>query len=133
MGYKTGFGRPPKHTQFRKGESGNPNGRPKGSKNVHALFDKICEEIIMVNGATGPRRMSKLRAGITQLVNKAARGDLKAIGMLMQWKKEIGELAPILPQPIFIREFVGPLDVQNVAPQVYPSDPVEETDEDDEG
>ena len=133
MGYKTGFGRPPKHTQFRKGESGNPNGRPKGSKNVHALFDKICEEMIAVNGATGPRKMSKLRAGITQLVNKAARGDLKAIGMLMQWKKEIGELAQILPAPVFIREFVSPAGVRTQEPDVYPAKRVEETDEDDEG
>src|ERR1035437_2461604 len=133
MGYKTGFGKPPKHTQFRKGKSGNPNGRPKGSKNVHALFDKICEEIIMVNGATGPRRMSKLRAGITQLVNKVARGDLKAIGMLMQWKKEIGELAPILPTPIFVRNFVDPKGVQTIEPDVDDEDRVEKIDEDDGG
>jgi len=132
MGYKTGFGRPPKHTQFRKGESGNPSGRPKGSKNVHALFDKICEEIITVNGATGPRSMTKLKAGITQLVNKAASGDLKAIGMLMQWKKEIGELAPILPTPIFVSQFVDPEDVRTVEePDVYPTDR-EDAPEDDE-
>jgi hypothetical protein len=118
MGYKTGFGRPPKHTQFRKGQSGNPQGRPKGTKNFGALFDKVCEEMVTVNGVSGPRSMTKLRAGLTQLVNKAASGDLKAIGMLIQWKKEVEDLAPILPTPIFVREFVGPRDVQTVAPDV---------------
>jgi Family of unknown function (DUF5681) len=118
MGYKTGFGRPPKHTQFRKGQSGNPLGRPKGSKNFRALFDKVCEEMVTVNGASGQRNMAKLSAGLTQLVNKAANGDLKAIRMLIQWKKEVEDLAPILPTPIFVREFVGPRDVQTVAPVV---------------
>jgi len=131
MGYKTGFGRPPKHTQFRKGESGNPNGRPKGSKNAHALFEKICEELVTVNGVTGPRRMTKLKAGLTQLVNKAASGDLKAIGMLMQWKKEIGELAPVLPAPIFVTEFVRPKSMRTIEPDVDEEDRGEEIDEND--
>lgn len=31
-GYDVGYGRPPEETRFKKGQSGNPRGRPKGSK-----------------------------------------------------------------------------------------------------
>ena len=37
--YEIGYGRPPKHTQFKKGQSGNPEGRPKGIKSLSTELD----------------------------------------------------------------------------------------------
>ena len=54
----------------------------------------------MVKEPGGPRYMSKLEAGITQLVNKAAGGDLKAIREAIQWIKEFEDQAPLLPPPV---------------------------------
>ena len=31
--FEVGFGRPPRSTRFKPGQSGNPNGRPRGAKN----------------------------------------------------------------------------------------------------
>jgi Family of unknown function (DUF5681) len=108
--YLTGFRKPPKHTQFRKGVSGNPNGRPKGSKNLASIFRKISEEKVQVNGPKGLRYISKLEAGITQLANRAAKGDLKAIRELIYWKRTFGDVAPTLAPPIFNINFCDPED-----------------------
>jgi len=73
-----GFGKPPKHTQFRKGQSGNPKGRPKGSKNINVLIRKALEEKVTVKGPGGTRSMSKCEAALMQQANKAANGDPRA-------------------------------------------------------
>lgn len=77
--YEVGFGKPPKWSQFQKGSSGNPRGRPKGSTSVPALIRKIFEEKIRVKGSNGHDTMMKIEAAVTQLANKAAGGDVKAI------------------------------------------------------
>ena len=103
----TGYGKPPKHSQFQKGVSGNPKGRPKGSKNVSTLFRKIIHEKVRVNGPRGPRWISKLEASLTQLVNQAATGDPKAIRELIHWTKVFGDAAPNTPAPVFNIRFLS--------------------------
>jgi hypothetical protein len=85
--YSVGFGKPPKHARFRKGESGNPKGRPKGSKNLATIVHKISRELVSVNVNGKPVRMSRLEASIHQLANKAATGELKAIRELLYWSR----------------------------------------------
>ncbi len=44
--YEIGYSRPPAHSQFKPGQSGNPSGRPPGSRNVKKnLLDVGNEEI----------------------------------------------------------------------------------------
>jgi hypothetical protein len=78
-----GFGKPPKHTQFRKGVSGNPRGRPKGSKNVATVLASMLREKVVVNENGRRRVMTKLDAAVAQLVNQATSGDLGALRQLM--------------------------------------------------
>ncbi|MGB8480717.1 MAG: DUF5681 domain-containing protein [Acidobacteriaceae bacterium] len=111
---ETGYGKPPKKTRFRKGQSGNPRGRPKGSRSFTSVFRDVCAEKVTVKGPRGPRTMTKVEAGLTQLANKAASGDLKAIQHLIRWNKDFGQLEPRLPTPIFGREFVSPKDVRRI-------------------
>jgi hypothetical protein len=83
--YEIGYGKPPKHTQYAKGQSGNRNGRPKGSFNLVARFMKIINERIKVTKNGRPCSMAKFDATITQMVNKAASGDMRATRELHNW------------------------------------------------
>lgn len=81
--YAVGYGRPPRHTQFKKGRSGNPKGRPKLSKNVATLARDALYAQVDVNENGRRRRVSKLEVGFTQLANRIAKGDLVAIRLLL--------------------------------------------------
>jgi Family of unknown function (DUF5681) len=77
-GYEVGYGKPPKASQFAQGRSGNPKGRPRGSKNLATLVLKESRQPVRINGPHGARTVSKLQAAIMQLGNKSAQGDLRA-------------------------------------------------------
>ena len=79
----------PKRTQFRKGTSGNPKGRPKGSKNLTTLIMEAARDKVTVDIDGKPRRISALQATVTQLANKASRGDQKA---MVQFLDRIAEV-----------------------------------------
>lgn len=76
--YEVGYGKPPKESQFARGHSGNPRGRPRGSKNLATLVLKESRQPVRINGPSGARTVSKLQAAIMQLGNKSAQGDLRA-------------------------------------------------------
>jgi hypothetical protein len=78
-----GYGNPPRHTRFKKGASGNPQGRPKGTLNAATVLKRILCETVVIYENGQPRTVTKLEAVLTQLVNKALPGDLKALQLLM--------------------------------------------------
>jgi hypothetical protein len=97
--YDVGYKKPPKSSQFKKGHSGNPKGRPKGSKNLFSMVLKESQEKVRINGPRGPRTVTKAQAGLMQLSNSAAKGDLRAIRQLTELIKASEEsLAPNVPE-----------------------------------
>jgi hypothetical protein len=78
-GYRIGYGNPPKRTQFKKGQSGNPRGRPKGGRNLATDLAAELGEHVTVREDGRPRRMSKQRALIKSLMAKALQGDVRAV------------------------------------------------------
>ena len=76
--YKIGFGRPPKHTRFEKGRSGNPKGRPKGKKNLKTELEEELGERIIVREGGKAKKVSKQRAILEGQAAKAAQGDTEA-------------------------------------------------------
>lgn len=76
--YDVGYGKPPQKGQFQPGKSGNPRGRPKGSKNLASVVLREARKPVRVNGPRGVRTVTKVEATVMQLANQAAQGDLAA-------------------------------------------------------
>ncbi len=89
--YEVGYGKPPAKNRFQKGASGNPKGRPKGSKNLATVVLKESRQFVHINGPRGIRTVTKLEAAVMQLSNKSAQGDLRAqreFFALVHWSEE---------------------------------------------
>jgi hypothetical protein len=81
--YDVGRGKPPRHAQFKKGQSGNPAGRPKGSRNFRT---EIMNELLsQVTAKENGRqiKISKRQAVVKSVIAKAAGGDMKAAELII--------------------------------------------------
>jgi hypothetical protein len=98
---EVGYGRPPRASQFKPGQSGNPKGRPKGSLNLVTVLARALRERVVINEGGRRREISKLEAAVKQLTNKAASGDARAIQMLLgltQAVEQRSDPAPSAPE-----------------------------------
>jgi hypothetical protein len=85
--YAANYRKPPLHTRFKKGQSGNPRGRPK--KNLPALLVAALNEPVFVTIDGERRKITKREAVITQLVNESAGANLRATKMLIDMMKDV--------------------------------------------
>ena len=98
--YEVGYGKPPCHTRFVKGRSGNPRGRPPGSKNFTTLLREALNEPVIVTENGGRRKVSKRQAIIAQLVNRSATADFRAIKILLDIVRDMErQTEPTTPEP----------------------------------
>jgi hypothetical protein len=103
--YEIGYGKPPRHTRFEPGRSGNPRGRPAGSKNLSSLLSKALDAPVIVVENGRRRRIAKRQAIITQLVNRSAQADLKATQLLLTILRDLeGRADPGAADPDKITE-----------------------------
>jgi hypothetical protein len=85
-----GFGRPPKKTQFKKGVSGNPRGRPKKAADFKTdLAAELQERIVMTENGK-QRRVTKQRAFVKTLTAAAIKKDIRAVNALLACIKYFG-------------------------------------------
>lgn len=97
--YEVGYAKPPKHSRFKPGESGNPNGRPSGTLNFASVLLRTLRERVVINENGKRTVITKLEASVKQLVNKAASGDMRAMNQLfglarMAEESVASEMAP---------------------------------------
>ena len=103
--YEVGFGKPPAHTRFAKGRSGNPRGRPKGSNNLATLLEQELNAPVPINENGQRTSVTKLQAAVKQLVNKAASGEPRALQQLLGLNRLLDESAGETALEPIAREF----------------------------
>jgi hypothetical protein len=80
---KVGYRKPPARTRFQPGQSGNPNGRPKGSVNLKTDLRSELSEQIRIREGERSLKVSKQRAMLKALVAKALKGDARAANVVL--------------------------------------------------
>jgi len=78
-GTERNYRKPPKASQFKPGQSGNPKGRPKGVRNFETDLDEALRALGEVKTNGGVRRITMQKALLQTLAEKARDGDLRAI------------------------------------------------------
>jgi uncharacterized protein DUF5681 len=92
-----GYCNPPEHTRFQRGQSGNPQGRPKGTLSMATVLERTLREKVVITENGKRRTITKLEAAIKQLSNKAASGELKALQLLAALVRSAEERAVQAP------------------------------------
>jgi hypothetical protein len=82
--YSVGYKKPPRHTQFKHGQSGNPKGRPKKVDRLADLLWKWCLTMVTIADNGKRKRVSMLEAIVRQHLNKAASGDTKSAAIVFR-------------------------------------------------
>ena len=98
--YKIGYGRPPKHSQFRKGICPNPKGRGKGRDlDLDGILNEVLHARIAFRENGRVKHAPRLELAIRRLAAKAAKGDVASAALLLKvWAhaKKHGDSGPII-------------------------------------
>ena len=92
--YPIGYRRPPASGQFKKGSSGNPKGRPKGSRNFLTLLETELAQKIVVSENGKKKSITRLKAMVKRIVSGALQGDQKQLLTLVEILRKSGGLEP---------------------------------------
>ena len=90
--YEVGYGRPPKHTRFKPGQSGHPKGRPRGQRNLSTMIREVLNEKVALREGDRTRKVPKGVAVFIRVLNGALHGDRKDTIAYFQFIQRAGLL-----------------------------------------
>ena len=90
---RVGYRRPPKHSRFQRGQSGNPGGRPPGVKSLSGIVRKIVGQKVTVTENGRTRRIPRIEAILLRAASEASRGDVASLRLVLQLAERHGESA----------------------------------------
>ncbi len=82
--YQVGYRKPPKHSRFQPGKSGNPKGKPLGAKHAATVLKRTLLEAVEVKQSGRTIKTTKLHVIAMQVVNQAMRGEYASIVLLLE-------------------------------------------------
>ena len=88
--FAVGYGRPPVHSRFKPGKSGNPKGRVKQSRNMRTIVQQVLNEDMQIREGGRLRRMSAMEALVRTTLTRSFKGDPKALVSLIVIMKQSG-------------------------------------------
>lgn len=121
---KRGYCRPPLHSRFKPGQSGNPKGRPKQSRNLRTIVKQVLSEDMQIREGGRLRRMSAMEAVVRTIRARAFKGDPKALASLIVLARLCGltesdeAIADLLHGPEYdaiIDDFLARNGIENAA------------------
>jgi len=102
--YQVGYAKPPRHSRFKPGQSGNPKGRPKGAQSLNTIVRKRMLETVPLKTARGIKQVRKVEALFIKAMEVASKGEMRAIERLFAM------YASAVPEPREASDPTGPID-----------------------
>jgi hypothetical protein len=91
---KVGYCKPPQHSRFKPGQSGNPRGRPRKNRDIQAMIKRELDSTVVLKEGGRELRLSKREALIKQLVNRAISGEVKPMQFVLAHLEKHKEVEP---------------------------------------
>ena len=94
-GFAVGYKKPPRHSRFQPGRSGNPRGKQKGVRNFGSDVKRTLEVPVRLNEEGRARRVSTQEAALLRLREKALKGDARSIVQILELAKNFNNSTPV--------------------------------------
>lgn len=89
-----GYGKPPRHSRFKPGQSGNPRGRPRKNGSIEDMIKRELDQTVKITEGGRELRISKREAIIKQFVNRAIKGDPKPLQLMLAHLEKHKDVEP---------------------------------------